>query len=190
MRVAVLLAAGASRRFGAPNKLFARVGGRSLLAQAVLIAGKAPAQRLIVVTGAQSSRVAREARRADRSILIVRAPDHREGLGASLRAASRRLRPIDRAAFVFLADMPWVPPELAGRLLRQANPGDTVIRPVCRGRPGHPVLLRKNMLAGMGGDEGPGRGSGLRARLVASDRRCLADIDRPGALFRRVPRLR
>ena len=35
MRVAILLAAGTSRRFGAPNKLFARIGRETLLARTI-----------------------------------------------------------------------------------------------------------------------------------------------------------
>ncbi len=193
MRVAILLAAGASRRFGASNKLFARWDGQSLLARALRIAKAAPVQRLIVVTGAQGARVAAGVRREARGAVVVRAPDHREGLGASLRAASRRLRVIDRAAFVFLADMPWLPPEQAQILLRRARLGDDLVRPACRGRPGHPVLVRGRALAMLRtarGDEGLGRASGVRAKLLGADRRCVADVDRAGALGRRVARLR
>jgi molybdenum cofactor cytidylyltransferase len=193
MRVAILLAAGASRRFGAANKLFARWDGESLLARAVRTAGAAPVQRLIVVVGAQHARVAGGARRADRRAILVRAPDHREGLGASLRAASGRLRPIDRAAFVFLADMPWLPADLAAALLRQSGRGDRFLRPAYRGHPGHPVLLLGEALEALRrarADEGPGRGVGLPTRLLPADRRCVADVDRPAALARRVARLR
>ncbi|WP_019833437.1 nucleotidyltransferase family protein [Sphingomonas sp. PR090111-T3T-6A] len=193
MRVAILLAAGASRRFGAPNKLFARIGGETLLARAIRIARATPARRLIVVTGAQNLRVSAEVRRADRRAIILHAAGYREGLGASLRAASGALRPIDREALVFLADMPWLAEDQARHLLRRAAQGDDIVRPAYRGRPGHPVLLRGAALASLEtarGDQGPGRALGLRARMVPADRRCVADVDRPGALTRRVPRLR
>jgi molybdenum cofactor cytidylyltransferase len=193
MRVAILLAAGASRRFGAPNKLFARIGRETLLARAIRIARSAPAQRLIVVTGVQHLRVSAEARRAHRRAIVLRATGVREGLGASLRAASRALRPIDREAFVFLADMPWLAGDQARYLVRRIAQGDDLVRPIHRGRPGHPVLLRGAALASLAtarGDEGPGRAPGLRPRLVPADRRCIVDVDRPGALTRRIPRLR
>ena len=45
-------------------------------------------------------------------------------MGASLRAAARQLRPIDREALVFLADMPWLSPRLAARLVGAARSGD------------------------------------------------------------------
>jgi molybdenum cofactor cytidylyltransferase len=103
------------------------------------------------------------------------------------------LRPIDREAFVFLADMPWLAADFAHVLLRRAGRGDGLIRPAYRGRPGHPVLLRGAVLAALAaarGDEGPGRASGVQTRLLAADRRCIADVDRPTALARRIPRLR
>jgi molybdenum cofactor cytidylyltransferase len=193
MRVAILLAAGASRRFGASNKLFARCDGQSLLVRALRIAKAAPVQRLIVVTGAQGGRVAAEVRREARGAVVVRAQDHEEGLGASLRAASRQLRITDQAAFIFLADMPWLPIEQAHILVRRARRGEIFVRPACRGRPGHPVLVRGAALAMLRtarGDEGIGRASGLRVKLMAADRRCIADVDRASALGRSVARLR
>lgn len=192
MRVAILLAAGSSRRFGAPNKLFARFGSRTLLEQAIRIAGRAPVQRLIVIVGSQAERVTAQVRSHRPDAVVVRARGHREGLGGSLRAASRRLRPIDRAAFVFLADMPWLQPEAAQALTRIAAPQDAMVRPAYRGRPGHPVLLGRDglrALSAMRGDEGPGRSLIKDVRLVRGSRRCIADVDRPAALRRAVARL-
>ena len=192
MRVAILLAAGRSRRFGAANKLFARYRGGTLLTHAMAIAAKAPVQRLIVVTGAQRRRVEAAVRRDAPRAVLVHAADHAEGMGASLRAAGRRLRPIDREAFVFLADMPWLADDMAGRLARAERRGTAILRPAWRGRPGHPVLLRGSVLASLAaarGDEGLGRESGARVVLLRSDRRCVADVDRPGALGRIPPRL-
>ena len=193
MRVAILLAAGRSRRFGAANKLFARYRGHTLLAHAIAIAAKAPAQRLIVVTGAQRRRVEAAVRRNAPGAVLVHAADHAEGMGASLRAAGRRLRPIDREAFVFLADMPWLADDMASRLVRAGQGGAAILRPAWRDRPGHPVLLRGSALASLRaarGDEGPGRGRVTRVALLRSDRCCVSDVDRPTALGRIPPRLR
>ena len=189
MRAAVLLAAGSSRRWGAANKLVDRRGGATLLARSLAVVAAAPVQRIVVVTGWQSSRVAYAVRRRVPSARIVHARDHREGLGASLRAAARALRPIDRTVLLFLADMPWLDPRLAARLLRR--PG-TIVRPVWRGRPGHPVLLRGDGIAALAraqGDHGPGRGRGLEAATIRADRRCVADRDRPMRGAARPPRL-
>ena len=188
MRVAVVLAAGSSRRWGAGNKLLERRGGATMLARTLRIAAGAPVQRIVVVIGWQGDRVARETRRRAPRATIVRARDHREGLGASLSAAARTLRAIDRAVLLFLADMPWIDPRIAARLLRV--PG-AIVRPAWRGRPGHPVLLRGAgilALADARGDHGPGRR--LPAVSVAADRRCVADHDRPSHRRTSPPRLR
>ncbi len=188
MRVAVVLAAGSSRRWGPGNKLFDRRGGRTLLARVLALTRRAPVERVIVVIGWQSARVAREVHRQARNARVIRARDHREGLGASVRAAARALRPVDRAVLLFLGDMPWIDPRLAARLLRV--PG-AVVRPAWRGRPGHPVVLRGDgiaALAGAHGDRGPARG--LASVTVAADRRCTADRDHPARGRLPPPRLR
>lgn len=173
MRVAVLLAAGSSRRWGAGNKLFARAGGATLLARSLRAARAAAPGAPLVVTGWQASRVARAVRGLMPAARIVRARDHAEGLGASLRAAARALRPIEREAWLFLADMP------RARAFPVIGRRGAIVRPAWRGRPGHPVLLRGAALAalhGARGDAGPGRGGDATA-FVAGRRGSVADVD-------------
>jgi molybdenum cofactor cytidylyltransferase len=137
--------------------------------------------------GWQAARVAAAARGPRTTIVRVARPE--EGLGASLRAVRAALAPREREVLLFLADMPWVDPGAARRLVRAARPGDGVVRPVWRGRPGQPVLLRGpavEAMAGATGDAGPGRRG---ARPVAGDARAVADVDRPGRL-RRAMRIR
>ncbi|USI73001.1 NTP transferase domain-containing protein [Sphingomonas morindae] len=173
MRAAVLLAAGASKRWGAGNKLFDRRDGAPLLARTLAVVRRADAQRLIIVIGWQHARVARLARACAPRARLVRARDHGEGMGASLRAAARALWPIEREVLLFLADMPAVDP-------RAPRGAGDLLRPAWRGQPGHPVLLRgaaRRRLGAARGDQGPGRGG---ARLVPGGRGCVRDCDRPG----------
>ena len=173
MRVAILLAAGSSRRFGRANKLLVRHGGVRLIDRALAIARAAPAARLIVVTGRDRAAVTRAARGGRTT--IVHAPDHAEGMGASLRAALGVLRPNEREMFLFLSDMPAVPPTLAARLARALRPGDAGVRPVWRGLPGHPVLFRLPLARMPAGDAGPGRGQILRT--VRGPHGSVRDVD-------------
>lgn len=173
MRVAILLAAGSSRRFGRANKLLVRRGGVRLIDRALAIARAAPAARLIVVTGRDRAAMTR-AVRGPRTT-SVHAPDHAEGMGASLRAALAALRPNERQIFLFLGDMPAVPPTLAARLARALRPGDAGVRPVWRERPGHPVLFRLPLARMPAGDAGPGRGQPLRT--IAGPSGCVHDVD-------------
>lgn len=182
MRATLLLAAGGSRRFGAANKLMSRRGRAPLVLHALTAARAAPAGRLIVVTGAQGARVARAiwGVRGVRAT-IVRARRHREGLAASLRAGLAALRPCERQVFVFLGDMPAVPPHLAARLARTLVPGVAAVRPAHRGRPGHPVLLRRpasGALARLSGDRGLGPLLG-DVRMVTAGAGALLDVDTP-----------
>jgi molybdenum cofactor cytidylyltransferase len=186
MRVAILLAAGSSRRFGRANKLLVRHCGARLIDRTLAIARAAPAARLLVVTGPDHDRIARAARA--RHADVVQAPDHREGMGASLRAGLRALRPGERQMLLFLADMPAVPPTLAARLVRALRPGDAGVRPIWRGRPGHPVLLRLPLARVPSGDAGPGRGAALR--MIPGPRGCVQDIDTRRMLARAVTKAR
>ncbi len=179
MRAAILLAAGEGRRFGRAPKQLAPRGGRPLIAHAVAAARAAPAGRVILVVGRQAERVARAARAADRRIVVVRARRWRDGQQASLAAAVAALWPVERAAFVFLGDMPDVPRDLARRLARCGGSA----RPTDRGRPGHPVLLEGAAL------RAGGLGRGIVMATVPADRRCRLDLDRRADLRRRVPAL-
>lgn len=181
MRVALLLAAGSSRRWGAANKLLARIGGESMVVASLRIARAAPVGRVVVIVGAQAERVARAVRAARvPGVEVVRARDHSAGVGASLRAGLAALRPAERTVFVFLGDMPTVPPTLARRLARALRPGDAAVRPVWRGVPGHPVLLRRPSRAAIGrigGDRGLGPLL-AGARTIAAGRGAVRDVDR------------
>jgi molybdenum cofactor cytidylyltransferase len=169
VRAAIILAAGASRRFGHRDKLKARLGRRNLLDHVVDNARACGACRiLLVTTGAPPI--------AGVTPVRVGKP---EVLSASLRAGLAALRPIEREVLIFLADMPFA---RAPRLRLQ--PGMEAVRPRFRGRPGHPVLLRADRAkARLGqGDEGPGRA--LRTAFVPGTTAHLLDIDTPAALRR------
>lgn len=176
-----MLAAGKSRRFGMMPKQLARRDGVPLVVHAVR-AGQAAAPQVILVAGHQRERVVGAARRVGR-VRVARAGG--PGQGDSLRAGLRAMRPIERTALILLADMPE-----AGPLRLRLSAACGAVRPAWRGRPGHPVLVRRSLLEQrtLAGDRGLGHA--LTARLVAADRRALFDIDRPGQLRLRVPRLR
>ncbi|MDX5330768.1 MAG: NTP transferase domain-containing protein, partial [Caulobacteraceae bacterium] len=94
---AIVLAAGAGRRFGG-GKLLARFGDGVLL-DGALGAAFALAPEVIVVTGTGAAAVAEAARQAHGQVggpsrlTIVHAADHAEGMGASLRTGAKALPP-------------------------------------------------------------------------------------------------
>jgi len=168
MRAAILLAAGASRRFGRPDKLAQLLAGRSLLDHAVERARASGAGRVLLVT----SRAPRY-----RGVTHVRARNARSGLSASLAAGLAALRPIEREVLIFLADMPFAH---APRL--RLRPGMDAVRPRFRGRPGHPILVRTRVAKARlaGGDAGL-RGA-LRTAFVRGDPGHVFDVDTVEAL--------
>jgi CTP:molybdopterin cytidylyltransferase MocA len=117
---AIVLAAGASTRFGSAKQLV-RVAGRPLLhtivARAVEVAGNA----VIVVLGARAAELAPLLSHSPASIVINR--DWREGLASSIRTGVARLPAACTGVMLVLADQAAVTAEdlkrLAGTWRRQ-----------------------------------------------------------------------
>ncbi len=149
--VAILLAAGSSRRFGS-EKLLADCRGRPLIEHALdalLDARGVDSVVLVVRPGFVSP--ARE-----RCTVVIN-EQHAEGLGASLRAGVAAAPPAD-ALLVALADMPDVSPALIEALIAGlAASARSIVVPVHRGRRGHPVAFRaalRGELLALKGDVG------------------------------------
>ncbi|WP_312164674.1 NTP transferase domain-containing protein [Phenylobacterium sp.] len=193
---AVVLAAGAGRRFGG-GKLLAPWAGGALLDGALAAAFAAPVRRVIVVTGADGEQVGAAARAfavrlgAQDRLLVVHAADHDEGMGASLRRAAAVLPADCAGAFVFLGDMPRVPHGVLESLARAVRAGAPAAAPVFEGQRGHPALIGPALLPQLltlQGDAGARailKDLGQRLALVqAPDDGVLFDVDQPGDLSR------
>jgi molybdenum cofactor cytidylyltransferase len=186
----ILLAAGAGRRFGG-GKLLAPWRGAPLVAGAVRAAISTPSDPVIVVTGTDpgpvgdACRGAAERMDGARRLRLVHAPDHAEGMGASLRAGVAALPQGLRGVFVFLGDMPDVPEAVLGGLIAAVEAGAPAAAPHHDGRRGHPVLFSARLipdLAAASGDAGArevlsGLGEAL-ARVETTDPGVLFDVDR------------
>ena len=145
MRVGgLILAAGEGRRFGGAKQL-ADVRGRPLLAHAVgAMRSVAAVHPVVVVLGARADEV-RAGVDLGRASAVV-AEDWASGQSASLRAGLHALGDVD-AAVVTLGDMPFVTPAVIAGALR-FDPGRfDAVRATYHGRPGHPVLLGRSVLA-------------------------------------------
>jgi molybdenum cofactor cytidylyltransferase len=191
---AVVLAAGSATRFGG-RKLLADWNGAPLLHAALKIAQAAPVQSLTVVTGADAGEVADCVQAFDAAIRLVHAPDHAEGMAASLRAGIASLPEDAAGAFVFLGDMPRAPKSILRPLAEAVRAGAAAAAPAFRGRRGNPVILGRGLfpaVAAMRGD------TGARALLQTLDTQLaliespddgvLFDVDTPGDLARPASR--
>jgi len=137
MRVAVLLAAGASRRMGRP-KLELELAGRTLIERSVqnLLDASVDRVRLVIPHVRPAPALA-----SMKDLDVIRNPESAGDLASSLRAGLRGLPETTRVLLVALADKPLVKPETIKKLLDVFEEGDAkVVYPVYRGEQGHPVL--------------------------------------------------
>ena len=151
---AVVLAAGASTRFGAPKQ-------RLLLPEVLARVRDAGVDEIVVVAGAHE---------LDTDARVVRCPDWGRGPGASLRCGLEALPPEAKAALVVLADGPDLDPRAVDRIRGHAGEAD-VVAATYGGVRLHPVLLARAVWGGIP-DEGA---RSLPALEISCD-----DLDAPG----------
>ena len=116
---AVVLAAGASRRYGSPKQLL-RYRGEALVARGVRLAQLAGADGVCVVLGYRAEAIRRALQQGSLppgDTTIVRNPRWRDGMGRSLACGIGVLPPRARAALVCLGDQPRVQAEDLARLV-------------------------------------------------------------------------
>jgi CTP:molybdopterin cytidylyltransferase MocA len=162
--VAVVLAAGASTRFGSPKQ--------RLLLPAVLERVRASAvDEVVVVVGAHA--VETDAR-------TVLCPDWERGPGASLRCGLGALPAAAEAAVVVLADGPDLAAAAVDRVVDAWRDGaGDVLAATYGGQRSHPVLLARSAW----GDVPDGGARTVDATLVpCDDLGAPGDVDRPDQL--------
>ncbi len=195
---AIVLAGGFGSRFGG-GKLTAPWRGGQLIDGALKTAFAAPVRTVTVVTGADGAVAdaakdfAAHAGQSDR-LRLVNAPDHAEGMAATLRTGVASLPEDTAGAFVFLGDMPQIPAAMLPDLARALAAGALAAAPVFEGQRGHPVLFGAALFPGLlalTGDEGARqvlRTLGPALVLVpAPDNGVLFDVDTPTQLADGAP---
>ncbi|MEX0970195.1 MAG: nucleotidyltransferase family protein [Paracoccaceae bacterium] len=138
----LLLAAGASRRMGGPDKLLEPIAGEPLLCRTARAALASRAGRVIVVLPAPEH--ARAKVLGGLNVEICAAADHGEGIGGSLRNGLAMLPASCKAVIVALADMPAVTKAHYNALIDayEAGDGAGIFRATAsNGQAGNPVLF-------------------------------------------------
>ncbi len=161
MIAAVVLAAGAATRFGAPKQ-------RILLGEVLTRLTRAPLDEIVVVEGAHQLELPVG---LEVPVRLVRCADWERGPGASLRCGLASLTPGTEAAVVVLADGPNLEPEAIIRVLERWRAGAELVAASYDGERSHPLVLGRARWSAIP-DEG------LRNQeitLVACD-----DLDAPG----------
>lgn len=170
---ALLLAAGASRRFGAP-KLLQDFEGKPVVRWSAESLVGAPVDEIIVVVGAAHEETQRALAGVSARVVVNPMADH--GMGSSLACGIAALGPATRAVLVALADEPLVGRDPLLRVVERYEAGGAaIVVPTYRGIRGHPVLFDRTVFAelrALSGDHG--------ARAVTDrdpDRLVLLELD-------------
>jgi molybdenum cofactor cytidylyltransferase len=185
---ALLLAAGASRRFGAP-KLLQSLGGRPLVQWSTAALCASGVEEVIVVVPPDDGEL-----RAALGQLPVRVVVNAlagAGMGDSIATGVSALGPAMDALLVALGDEPLLSPEHVTQVVERYRVGDAqIVAPTYRGVRGHPVLFDRTVfpeLAALTGDRGaravvdhdPSRVAFLEMHVAAP-----GDVDTPEDLAR------
>lgn len=194
MVAAVVLAAGASSRFGT-QKLIAPLAGRPLVRWTVERVLASRVGEVVVVVGRDADAV-RETL-AGLPVRCVINPRYASGQSTSLAAGVASLGGAVRAALVALGDQPSITPELVDALIDAYHAsGRPIVAPIYQGTRGNPVLFDASLFAELGavrGDQGareviardPGRVA--RVELDAPMPPDVNDADDLEALERSLP---
>ena len=182
----VLLAAGASSRFGS-NKLLAVLPDGRRVAEAACAALRPAVDRLIVVVRGGSSDLEACFKSFDAEVCPV--PDADRGMGTSLAFGISRCADAD-GWLIALADMPLVAAANATRVVQALRKGASIAVPVDGSRRGHPVGFSRRFigeLCALHGDVGArtilAAHPGDIDEIPVSDSGSWLDIDTPADLI-------
>ena len=139
----ILIAAGASRRFGAEDKLRADYRGKPLIAHALETYRNVKPARLVLVTRQESDLHELPEAAGFQQIISHNA---NKGMGASIAAAMADIT-TESHVIIALADMPDIQLQtIEGLIAATNNAAHSIIMPVFDGKDGHPVILSTRIL--------------------------------------------
>lgn len=188
--VAVMLAAGSSRRYGA-DKRRSQVAGRPLLQQSLSIPLSRGLPTLLVLKPEDELSLEELLGPwyGNDRLTLVYAQQAEQGMGHSLAAAVSAAGDYE-GLLVMLADMPYLRPRTVDRLCDAFAEGAIVV-PQSGGRQGHPVLFSRRFfpaLQQLSGDTGARRvlqeNTACIRRVEVQDLGIHQDIDYPLVLSR------
>ena len=188
--IGILLAAGFSRRFGAPNKLLeALPGGFPIaLASAKRLVEAIPLS--IAVVRPENKALADLLKEAGLKVFFCSEQDTEmaDSLSAAIKFSAAFAESSD-GFIIALADMPYIDSQTIAAIATKLNEGASIVVPTYQGKRGHPVGFSGKLrgeLASLQGDEGA---RSILKRypeevifLECNDSGILADIDTPADL--------
>ena len=172
----IILAAGASRRFGGQAKQLLSVDGKTLIRRITETAtAAAVSESIVVVLGANQELIRDEL--TNLPVQLIDNPAWAEGMSTSLRVGLTALthcEPIPTAIVVLLCDQPLITPDLIRQLVAvHAETGKQMVACRYTGGVGVPALFAQSVFADLRALEGD-KGARYLLQQRADDR---ADVD-------------
>jgi molybdenum cofactor cytidylyltransferase len=145
---AVVLAAGRSARMGEAKQLL-RVGGSTVLERTLENVRGSGVSEIVLVLGASAEVIREQLPHAFfGGLKVVVNQDYEDGMASSLREGLAAVSPKMDAAFIVLADQPFVRPETMDRIIDKYRHADAeIVVPYYRGQRGNPVLLDRSVFS-------------------------------------------
>ncbi|MCK9529692.1 MAG: nucleotidyltransferase family protein [Gammaproteobacteria bacterium] len=178
MIAGVLLAAGASSRFGGDKRLHRLADGTGM-ALAALHSLRDALDEVIAVVRPGDGALATQLGSAGARVVV--AHDWRSGMGSSLAFGVAALDARATACLIALADMPFVRAATVSRTAAPLRQGASLVAPVYRGSRGHPVGFAAEWFSTLRRLRGEHGARDLLA--VHRDRLTLVEVDDPGILL-------
>jgi molybdenum cofactor cytidylyltransferase len=191
---ALILAAGASQRFGGEPKALLPVGGETAIQRIVRLARESGLTNVVVVVGRHGPEIRRSL--AGDPVIIVENLDWVLGRTGSIQEGLNQIDP-ETSVTLWPVDHPFVKPSTVERVL-QTSRGDFLTVwtiPTFEGRGGHPVVLKPPVLREI---RRVGRSVPLRAliphfgpqvrRIAVEDFGVTAAVDTPEEYSKFLPR--
>ena len=185
----VILAAGLSRRFGAPKMMQSLSDGQPMIVATTARYATVFQQLYVVVNEADHQLQALlESIKADRPVVIVNSSNPTQGMSQSI-VAGVQAAPNASGWMIALGDMPYLQSSTIAEL-RELSCAANIVIPRCHGRVGNPVVFGANFkaaLLALNGDQG---GKPIIREYVeqvvyldVQDEGVLQDIDYPSAIL-------
>jgi len=144
--VAIILAAGDSKRFGSENKLLVEINGGAILKRVVQAVTGSSVDKTIVVTGEDHELI--QSLLSGYDVEFVQNKNWLNGMGASLAVGVGAVKgDVYEGILVCLGDLPQLKRESINKIIDAfvENRGEKIIIPEHKGRRGHPVLFPINL---------------------------------------------
>jgi molybdenum cofactor cytidylyltransferase len=186
---AIVLAAGASTRYGQPKQLLS-VGGKTMLQHVVDVVLASSVDQTIIVLGHRADEIGASVWQGlltttDKPADIVTNEEWEAGLSTSVQAGLRAIRPDVQAALFVLADQPAITPGIIVALLgRYQETGAPIVVPTYQGKRGNPALFDRSLFAELmkvrddqGGRQLIDRYANRTEKVEISSEAVLVDVD-------------